>query len=52
MSRFDEILAAIDQFLWAKIMRPRLAYLSQSHDLIDLEQRMRRLDAHRGRFPG
>ena len=52
MTRFDQIVTAIDQFLWDKVMRQRLAYLAQSHDLIDLEQRMRRLDRYRSYFPG
>ncbi len=52
MPSFNRIVAAIDQFLWDKVMRPRLDYLSESHDLIDLEQRMRRLDNRCRRFPG
>jgi Protein of unknown function (DUF3563) len=51
MLSFDRIVEAINQFLWDKVMRPRLDYLSESHDLMDLERRMRQLDIRR-RFPG
>jgi hypothetical protein len=51
MNKLEQIMAAIDRFVWQRAARARASYLSESTDLPDLEQRMRQLAFQRSPFP-
>ncbi len=40
----------LDRWAWNAVQKEREAYLAKAANLVDLEERMRRLDSYRGRF--